>query len=193
MNGKKLFEQDFSLARSPSKGERKALFNLLLILERLVDEDVPRHLAYAVEHAWVADALGPQAFHQALMAEGVTQEQIDTIIPVEALERLYTATVAGASLEALRATHTQAPETEGAEPTLDESAYRQDMRDTVTAAQPVDQATVAALAQQRAEAIRASLVEQGGLDTGRIRIAPEPISEPVDGNWVRCQLEVAPE
>jgi hypothetical protein len=67
------------------------------------------------------------------------------------------------------------------------------MRDTITAAQPVDQATVAALSQQRAEAIRASLVEQGGLDTGRIRIAPEPISEPVDGNWVRCQLEVAPE
>ena len=140
-----------------------------------------------------ATALQTQAFHQALMAEGVTQEQIDTIIPLEALERLYTATVAGASLEALRATHTQAPETEGAEPTLDESAYRQDMRDTVTAAQPVDQATVAALAQQRAEAIRASLVEQGGLDTGRIRIAPEPISEPVDGNWVRCQLEVAAE
>jgi len=138
-------------------------------------------------------ALQEQSFHEALIAEGVTQEEIDTIIPLEALERLYTATVAGASLEALRAAHTPAPEAEGAEPKLDESAYRQDLRDTITAAQPVDQAIVAALASQRAEAIRAYLVEQGGLDATRVTIVPEPVSEPIEGNWVRCQLEVAAE
>ena len=138
-------------------------------------------------------ALQEQAFHEALMAEGVTREQIETIIPLEALEQLYVATVAGASLDALRSTHTPAPEAEGAEPTLDEPAYRQEMRDTIIAAQPVDQATVAALASQRAEAIRTSLVEQGGLDSGRVAIVDEPFSEPVEGNWVRCQLEVAAE
>ena len=138
-----------------------------------------------------AAALQAWAFEAALIAEGVTRDQIETIIPLEALERLYTATVAGASLDALRATHVQAPEAVGAEPILDESAYRQEMSDTIIAAQPVDHATVAALASQRADAIRVCLVEQGGLDPSRVTIAPEPISEPVDGNWVRCQLEVA--
>ncbi len=140
-----------------------------------------------------AAALQEQAFHEALIADGVTREQIDTIIPLEALERLYTETLAGASLDALRAAHTQPPAGEGAQATLDESAYRQQMRDTITAAQPVDAATVASLASQRADAIRVSLVEQGGLDPARVTVAAEPVSEPVDGSWVRCQLEVAAE
>jgi hypothetical protein len=140
-----------------------------------------------------AAALQRQAFEEALIAEGVSQEEIETIIPIETLERLYVATVAGASSDALRAIHMQAPEAEGAEATLDEPAYRQDMRDTITAAQPVDQLTVNALASQRAEAIRAYLVEQGGLDAVRVTIAAEPSSEPVEGNWVRCELEIAAE
>jgi hypothetical protein len=137
-----------------------------------------------------AAALQRQAFEAALIAEGVTQEEIETIIPIEVLERLYVATVAGASLDPLRATHTRTPEAEGAAPILDEPAYWREMRDTITAAQPVDQASVDMLAPQRAEAIRAHLVEHGGLDAGRVTIAGEPFSEPVEGNWVRCQLDV---
>ena len=61
---------------------------------------------------------------------------------------------------------------------------------------------MAALAPARAEAIRAYLVDQGGLDPARVSVAPEPtVEEPEQKetaatgseNWVRCKLELAAE
>jgi len=61
------------------------------------------------------------------------------------------------------------------------------------ASQPIDDGAVAALAPARAEAIRAHLVGSGGLDSGRVSVAPEPQVLTDSGGWVRCQLELAAE
>jgi hypothetical protein len=50
---------------------------------------------------------------------------------------------------------------------------------------------VAALAPARAEAIRAFLVDQAGIDPVRVSIAPEPKELEDSERWVRCQLELS--
>jgi hypothetical protein len=73
---------------------------------------------------------------------------------------------------------------------LDEVAYRLAMRETIIASQPLADGAVAALAPARAEAIRAYLVDQAGLATARVSIAPEPKVVEGSERWVRCQLEL---
>ena len=142
------------------------------------------------------------AFTDELVAQGVTQEQLETIVPLETLESLYSSRVSAAEVDALRAQHTTPGEAEGAEPVFDEVAYRDDLHEALIASQPVDQATVAALAPARAEAIRGYLVDQAGLDPARVSVAPEATAEEPEKketaatgseNWVRCKLELAAE
>jgi len=149
-----------------------------------------------------SSGLREAAFTDELVAQGVTQEQLDTVIPLATLEYLYSSRMSAAELDALRAQHTTPGSAEGAEPVLDEMAYRDALREALIASQPVDQGTVAALAPARAEAIRAYLVDQGGLDPARVSVAPEPtVEEPEkketaatgSENWVRCKLELAAE
>jgi hypothetical protein len=140
------------------------------------------------------------ALREELLAQGVTEEEFDTIIPLDKLESLYSSRHSAAEFDALRAQHTSAGDAEGAEPVLDEVAYRDGLREALIASQPVDPGMVAALAPARVEAIRAYLVEQAGLDPARVRVAPEPtLEEPEEKEtaatgserWVRCQLELA--
>jgi len=138
------------------------------------------------------------ALREELMTMGVTQEDLDTIVPLDAMESLYSSRLSSAELDALRAQHTAAGASEGAEPTLDEVAYRDALREALTTSQPVEDAALAALAPARAEAIRTYLVERG-LDETRVSISPEAtVVEPdkketaatESERWVRCQLEL---
>jgi hypothetical protein len=67
------------------------------------------------------------------------------------------------------------------------------MRESLVASQPLAEGAVAALAPARAEAIRAFLVDQAGLDPARVNIAPKPEVETGSERWVRCQLELTAE
>jgi hypothetical protein len=142
------------------------------------------------------------ALREELLAQGVTEEEFDTIIPLEKLESPYSSRHSAAELDALRAQHTSAGTAEGAEPVLDEVAYRDALRESLVASQPIDDAALQALAPARAEAIRAYLVDQGGFDAVRVSVAPEAVMVEPDAketaateseNWVRCQLELAAE
>jgi hypothetical protein len=140
------------------------------------------------------------ALREELLAQGVTEEEFDTIIPLDKLESLYSSRHSAAEFDALQAQYTSAAEAEGTEPVFDEVAYRDGLREALIASQPVDPGMVAALAPARVEAIRAYLVEQAGLDPARVRVAPEPtVEEPEEKEtaatgserWVRCKLELA--
>jgi len=141
-----------------------------------------------------ADGLGLReaAFREALLARGVPAEDVNVIVPLELMESMYVERNSTAALDALRLQHTPAP-AEGATPVLDEVAYRLAMRGALTASQPLADGAVAALASARAEAIRAFLVDQAGVDPARISIAPEPKLLEGSERWVRCQLELAAE
>jgi len=114
------------------------------------------------------------------------------MIPLAMLESIYAERNSAAGLDALRAQHTSAP-AEGAAPVLDEVAYRLAMREALVASQPLADGAIAALAPARAEAIRAFLVDQAGLDPARISIAPKTQVQTGSENWVRCQLELVAE
>ncbi len=138
------------------------------------------------------------ALREELMTMGVTQEDLDTLVPLDTMESLYSSRQSSAEVDALRAQHTVAGASEGAEPTLDEVAYRDAVREALVASQPIDEAELAALAPARAEAIRAYL-EGRGLDAARVSISPEAVMvEPEkketaatgSEKWVRCRLEL---
>jgi hypothetical protein len=139
-----------------------------------------------------ADGLGLReaAFRQELLARGVPAEDVNVIVPLELMESLYVERNSIAALDALRLQHTPAP-AEGATPVLDEVAYRLAMRGALTASQPLADGAVAALASARAEAIRAFLVDQAGIDPARVSVAPEPDVLEGSESWVRCQLELS--
>jgi len=135
-------------------------------------------------------ALKTAAYTAALMAQGVTEEQLETGVPLEALEAVYRSTATDPALEALREQHTTAAADGAAAGTLDESAYRRALREALIASQTVAPSEVQALAPQRAEAIRAYLVEQSGLEAARVNVVPKPSTETGSGKWVRCRLEL---
>ncbi len=152
-------------------------------------------LALAIVGVWDAEADGAalraQALDAALAARGVTPEQMDTVVPLESLEALYSETVAEPTLEALRGEHTTAdPESPDSPGTLDEVDYRRALREKLLAAQPVDPAAVEALAPARAEAVRTHLVDAGGLEGSRVKVLEPSPSETPGDDWVRCRLEV---
>ncbi|HSL19792.1 MAG TPA: DUF748 domain-containing protein [Methylomirabilota bacterium] len=153
-------------------------------------------LAVGVVGVWDAEADGAalraEALDAALAARGATPEQLETTVPLELVEALYSETVAEPTLEALRGEHTTAdPESPDSPGTLDEVDYRRALRERLLAAQPVDPAAVEALAPARAEAVRTHLVDAGGLDGSRVKVLEPSPSETPGDDWVRCRLEVA--
>jgi len=146
------------------------------------------------------DTTGLQAvaFREELMAQGVSEEELDTIIPLSKLENMYSSRLSKEEFDGLQERHTSMS-SDGAELTFDEVAYRGDLREALIASQPIDEAVMQALGPARAEAIRAYLVEQAGLDSARVVVAPEETAtQPEEKetaatgseNWVRCRLEL---
>jgi hypothetical protein len=141
-----------------------------------------------------ADGLGLReaAFREAVLARGVSAEDFAIIIPLEILESMYAELLTAEGLAALRVTHTAA-QAEGREAVVDEVAYRLAVREALVTSQPLADGAVTALASARAEAIRSFMVDQAGLDSARVSIAPEPQVQAGSEQWVRCQLELAAE
>ena len=140
-----------------------------------------------------------KALRAELLTNGVTEDELDTIVPLGKLESLYASKLSAAELENLRAKHTSVASASGAEPGLDEVAYRYGIWEALVASQSIDQAALKVLAPARAEAIRAYLVDQNGLDAARVSVAPKAVmvkpekkeTAATDSkDWVRCQLEL---
>jgi hypothetical protein len=153
-------------------------------------------LALGIVGVWDAEADGAalraEALDAALAARGATPEQLETTVPLELVEALYSETVAEPTLEALRGEHTAAdPKSPDSPGTLDEVDYRRALRERLLAAQTVEPAAVEALAPARTEAVRTHLVDAGGLDGSRVRVLEPSPSETPGDDWVRCRLEVA--
>jgi hypothetical protein len=183
--------------------EDRATQNLQTLATALAERPT---LALAIDGRYdqEADGLGLReaAFRDDVLARGVSAEDFDVVIPLAVLEAMYAERASSAELDALRARHTTAGTAEAVEPALDEVAYRAALRGALIASQPVDDGTVAALAPARAEAIRAYLVDQAGLDPARVSVAPEATADEPEKKktaatgsekWVRCQLELAAE
>ncbi len=122
----------------------------------------------------------------AFVAEVGEGEQAD--IPTAKLEKMYAAKSSGAELEAFREQHTSST-VDGA---LDEVAYREALRTGVVEAQPIDDSLVQALAPARADAIRAFLVDQAGVDPSRVKVLTETATIDTGEQRVSCRLAVAP-
>jgi hypothetical protein len=128
-----------------------------------------------------ADAL---ALKNAAFDAAVADRNVEGEVTVDLLESLYRDAVSREALTELRAGF------EG-EAGLDETAYYRGLRDAVIEAQVVDPASVEALADIRAEIIRAFIVEHEGGDASRVRVIdPVAIEESTGGGWVRCRLDV---
>jgi hypothetical protein len=172
--------------------EDRAAQNLDVLASGLAERPA---LALTVDGSYdeAADAAGLRAaaFRGEVLARGVTAEDFDIAIPLDALEAMYSERMSPAELDAVRVKHTAAPAEEGAESVFDEVAYRGEIRESLEASQPIEDGAVAALAPARAEVIRAYLVDQGGVDPARVSVAPEPEILTDSDRWVKCQLELA--
>ncbi len=127
------------------------------------------------------------AFREELTALGVTEEELETVVPLAKLEGMYSSRLSDEQLDELQTRFTSTA-SDGAEPVFDETAYRRALNDALVASQPVVEGAVAALAPARAEAVRAYLVDQAGLEPARVTIAAGPTIVTGSESWVRCRL-----
>ena len=138
----------------------------------------------AVDSKADTKGLQQEALRAELLENGVTEEQLDTVIPLDILTKIYRDHFSREELQTLETTHTPPGKD------LDETALRQAVRQALTNAQPVDAALVQALGPARAQAIRTFLVEQAQLDAGRVTIEPETTVQESRGPWVACLLVI---
>jgi hypothetical protein len=122
-----------------------------------------------------AVALRRAALTTVLGSEGTAFSELESNHPIGELESAYRELLSVDQMDALRAEHT-------AEDSVDEIAYRKKLIDDLVGVQAIDAAQVEALGPARAEAIRAVLVD----------VVPESTTVEAAGQWVRCQLAVAP-
>jgi hypothetical protein len=133
----------------------------------------------------------PEADALRLSERAVERRLGDEPPTLTALEAMVEASVGGAIVDSLREEHV-APDPETGEPVLDEKAYERSLRAALVEAQSIDPDALRALASARAEAVRAFLRGDGGLDPARVRIAdPVAVGESSSDRWVRTRIEIA--
>ena len=143
-------------------------------------------LVLLVEGAW-----DEQADADALKQRAFEAELGDQQASVELFESMYRERGPQSDLDALRARNMTTDEVTG-EPKLDETAYYHELRVALVDAQPVDPAEVEALGAARAEAVRAFLIDDGGIEPPRVRIiSPVALEGFSATGWVPCRLDVA--
>ena len=173
---------DFAMGRADLEKHVRA--NLDTLAKALTERpSLALEVAGTVDPEADARGLRTAALEDQLASEGMDVTDLETG-ELERLEEMYRSQVDGADLEALRAQY--ASDTDGA--TLDEVAYRAALLDQVIAAQVVDETETEALAAARAEAIRAYLVDQAGVDASRVVVQTETATVTDSDKWVRCQL-----
>ena len=122
-------------------------------------------------------------------AENATGEG-EPLSRLELLESWYREFVSPEESESLRAQFTTAGEAAGEAPVLDETAYYRELQRWLIEAQAVDEVALRALGSARAEAIRARLVDEAGVDGARVRIVDPVEVKPAGETWVRVELDV---
>ncbi len=163
--------------------EDRAVSNLQILATAMGERPTLQlEIQGAVASKTDTEGLQQKALKAKLLEHGATEEQMNTVTPLDTLTKMYRDHFSGEELKALEATHTP-PSKE-----LDDIAFRQAVRQALTEAQPVDSAQVQALGPARAQAIRTFLVEQAQLDAGRVTIGSEAEAEDSGGSWVACLL-----
>jgi hypothetical protein len=142
-------------------------------------------IAGTVDPELDASGLRRAALEGQLASEGVGIAELETG-DLGRLETMVKNQAAGSDLDALRAQFTTGTE----ESTLDEAAYRTALVDELIAAQGIDEAEAQSLAANRAQAIRAYLVDQAGVDASRVVVLTETATVTDSDQWVRCQLSL---
>ena len=108
------------------------------------------------------------------------------------LESLFAERFPEIALETVRAAHRAPPaEDPAGAPVLDDLAYAGDLRDRLLAAVVIGEPELAALATQRAEAIRAAFLAGGEFAAGRITVSPPTEAEPEGDEWIVMELGLA--
>jgi hypothetical protein len=167
--------------------EDLAVSNLQILSTALRERPTLRlEIQGAVDSRADTEGLQRKALNAELIAHGATEEQMETLIPRKILTTVYRVHFSGDELKALEEAHTL-PSQE-----LDETAFRQAMRQALTEAQPIDPIEVQALGPARAQAIRTFLVEQAQLDENRISLSPDTADQDAGGNRVACLLSIRP-
>ena len=108
------------------------------------------------------------------------------------LEDLFRERFPGEDLDTLRAAHTAPPpgDPEG-KPRLDELAYAANLRDRLLESEVIGPDDLRALAEARAEAVRAAFLAAGAIGEERLQLVEPVAVESGDGEWVAMELEVA--
>lgn len=167
--------------------DQRAMSNLSTLAKALAQRpSLGIEIRGTVDSVADAEALRQVALVESLGAEGISFQELESSHPIGELESQYTSQLSADQMAALRAEHTSG---EGSE--VDEVAYRKALVADLLEAQSVDSTEMAALGPARAEAIRSFLVDQGGVDTGRLTLHPETTTSTAGDHWVRCQLEVS--
>jgi len=130
------------------------------------------------------EGLQEKALNAELIENGATEDDLQTVVPLDILTKVYRDHFSAEELGALEASHTPPSKD------LDVVAFRQAVRQALAYAQPVDAAEVQALGPARAQAISTFLVEQAQLDSGRVTISPETAEQDSGGSWVACLLVI---
>jgi hypothetical protein len=105
------------------------------------------------------------------------------------LEKLYRDTVQDSDMKALRTSFTRPP-TEGAKPKLDEVAYSADLRRQLAELQPVSDAQLDGLAENRAGAVMGALLAASPTLENQLRQSELAQSENTDSQWIEMKLEL---
>ena len=105
------------------------------------------------------------------------------------LEKLYKDSVQDADIKALRASFTRSP-TEGAKAQLDEVAYSADLRRQLAELQPVSDAQLDALAENRAGAVMGALLAASPTLENQLSQSEPAQSETTDSQWIEMKLEL---
>jgi hypothetical protein len=108
------------------------------------------------------------------------------------LEALFAERFPAIALDTVQAAHRAAPadDPEGA-PVLDDLAYAGELRDRLLAGVAIGEPELAALANQRAEAIRAAFLAGGEFAAERIAVTAPTEAEPEGEDWVLMELGLA--
>ena len=110
----------------------------------------------------------------------------------DTLEALFTDQFPDISLQSLKAVHTTSGADDSEKPTFKALAYAADLRDRLLSAQTIAEFELEQLANARAEAVRAAVLDDGSIDGARIvLIQPRKVTSK-DGQWVTLKLDVAP-
>ncbi len=119
-------------------------------------------------------------------------DEVLTTLRRQVVEAMFVQRFPDEPLDSLQSSFLQPPteDSRNARPVLDEQAYVNGLRDRLLAVEPVSDADLAQLAEQRADAIATQLLVEGSIATDRIQRVDLKSVEATDREWVPVKLDV---